>query len=228
MHQSDIERSARHLQLQIWQQRSTLWQDEAPRPVDMLEPAIAARVLGIDFEYYEELGRFGNGREQFEVAGLLDRQTGKIAVATKFPPETIRFTGAHEIGHWLLHPGEVMHRDRPIKGLTNEPSGRAPQEREADYFAACFLMPRKLVKEALESTFLIKAPLVFDDAAAFWLCPDDPDSLLRADEGSLDRALSVASARTYSGRHFNSLSSQFRVSITTMAIRLRELGLIRE
>ena len=228
MDKLEIESTARDLQRRIWEQRTAIWPDQVPSPLGMLDPEIAAHVLDIRYEHWEGLTPLAKQDKRFLIAGLLDRQARKIAVSDQFPDETVRFTGAHEIGHWILHPGQVMHRDRPIKGLASETSSREPQEREADYFAACFLMPRKLVKAALESTFLIKAPFIFDDAAAFWLCPHDPDSLLRPDIGSLDCALSLAAAQSYGGRHFNSLAKQFRVSVSTMAIRLKELELIQE
>lgn len=227
MNKLKIERAVRDIHRRIWEQRTTIWPNQVPSPLEMLDPEIAACVLGIRYEHFEELRPLTNQGNSV-IAGLLDRQAGKIAVSDQFPDETVRFTGAHEIGHWILHPGQIMHRDRPIKGLASETSSRAPEEKEADYFAACFLMPRKLVRAAMESTFSIRAPFVFDDASAFWLCPNDPDSLLRPDNGSLDRALSLASAQSYGGRHFNSLSKQFRVSVSTMAIRLKELELIQE
>ena len=50
MNKSEIERAAREeLQLQIWQQRAALWPDGAPQPVEMLDPAIAAKILGVDY-----------------------------------------------------------------------------------------------------------------------------------------------------------------------------------
>ena len=64
-----IEASARELQLRIWEQRGILWPNEKPKLIDMLEPEIAAKVLGVDFEYYEELGRFGCRGARFETAG---------------------------------------------------------------------------------------------------------------------------------------------------------------
>lgn len=55
-----------------------------------------------------------------------------------------RFTIAHEIGHFVLHPGCV----RPERGgLVNE-AIRA-REREADAFAAELLMPAHLVRQAV-------------------------------------------------------------------------------
>lgn len=224
-----VENTARDLHRRIWQQRAAIWPDKvSPSPSAVLDPALAAQVLDIDFQCYEELGRFGDPRGRYEVAGVLDRQARKIAISKRFSLEVMRFTGAHELGHWLLHPGHTMHRDRPIAGLSNETSSRELEEREADYFAACFLMPDKLVTAAFECTFQTKAPFVFDDDSAWWLCPDDPESLLRADTESMDRALALARAESYRGVHIVPLAKQFRVSISTMAIRLKELELIRE
>lgn len=50
-----------------------------------------------------------------------------------------RFTVAHELGHYFLrHPGTTFA----------EPSGPSRQEREAERFAACLLMPEQWVREA--------------------------------------------------------------------------------
>jgi hypothetical protein len=55
-----------------------------------------------------------------------------------------RFTIAHEIGHFVLHPG----RCRPERGgLVNE--AMRAEEREADAFAAELLMPEHLVRQAV-------------------------------------------------------------------------------
>lgn len=42
-----------------------------------------------------------------QYAGFLDRNAGVVAIAQKFSPVWRRFTLAHEIGHWVLHPGLV-------------------------------------------------------------------------------------------------------------------------
>ena len=54
-----------------------------------------------------------------------------------------RFTIAHEIGHFVLHPA----RCRPERGGTVNEAGRM-EEREADAFAAELLMPEHLVRDA--------------------------------------------------------------------------------
>lgn len=55
-----------------------------------------------------------------------------------------RFTIAHEIGHYVLHPG----RPRMERGGHVTEAGRL-EEREADVFAAELLMPEALVREAV-------------------------------------------------------------------------------
>ncbi len=55
-----------------------------------------------------------------------------------------RFTIAHEIGHFVLHPG----RPRMERGGQVTEGGRL-EEREADVFAAELLMPEPLVREAV-------------------------------------------------------------------------------
>lgn len=228
MDNREIEEAARDLQVRLWYKREELWPSETLLPFQLLEPQRAAKLLGVGFERYEELGSFGFKGQQFEVAGLIDRNTNKIVASLNFEPEVVRFTGAHEIGHFCMHPGLVMHRDRPIKGTVTETSPRPKEEREADHFAACFLVPRKLLVAAFEATFQCRRPLHLNDTTAYWLSSGNPESLLNAETGSLDFAVAVASARSYNGRRLYSLAAQFRVSVMTMAIRIRELGLIRE
>lgn len=55
-----------------------------------------------------------------------------------------RFTIAHEIGHFVLHPGRVA----PERG-GGVNAAWARQEHEADQFAAELLMPEALVRAAL-------------------------------------------------------------------------------
>ena len=56
----------------------------------------------------------------------------------------LRFTIAHEVGHFLLHPGRVTSERG---GVTNQATARL--EREADQFAAELLMPEHLVRQAV-------------------------------------------------------------------------------
>lgn len=224
MNKFKIEELASKLHKELWARRSEFWPDREPSYFEVLDPELAAFHLGVSYALCDTLGKFGSSENRFEVAGSIDRQNNRISVSRKFRPDIVRFTAAHEIGHWLIHEGAVMHRDRPIHGLeTDFNRKRSLIEQEADRFAACFLMPRKLVKRTFERLF--GSDFLFDDASAFQLSPGDPEAFLRPRENSLSRELILATARSFNGLHFKSLAEQFSVSPTTMAIRLRELNL---
>lgn len=224
MNPLQIEKLASKLQRELWDRRAEFFPGRDPSYFEVLDPELAAIHLGVNYALCETLGRFGSQNDHFEVAGSVDRQRNQISVSRKFRPDIMRFTGAHEIGHWLLHPGAVQHRDRPVSGLeTGLKQKRRAIEQEADFFAACFLMPRKLVKRTFERMF--GSDFVFDDESAFHLSPQDPGAFLRPAENSYSRELILATARTYKGFHSRSMAEQFSVSPTTMAIRLRELNL---
>jgi hypothetical protein len=229
MKHDDIESEARNLHRRIWSRRGELWPDRSELSVvEIVDPAIAARVLGIDFQLHPDLRWFTSPcAPLLDTAGILDRDGPTIFVSTKYLPRTQRFTAAHELGHFVLHDDIVLHRDMPIDGLAVEDRNLPPKERQANKFAAFFLMPRRRVVEAFEFSFG-KIPFVFDDTAAFGLCGRDPDSILKPSSDSLARYRALASAGHYGGRHFVPLHEQFLVSPTSMAIRIRELGLVLE
>ncbi len=219
-----IEEAARKVLVEIWERRSALTGRVDPQPIDLLEPKYAAQVLGIEFIQVETLSTFtGAG---FEATGFLDREGNRIAVADRFGHEVARFTGGHEIGHWVLHPDAVMLRERPIKGLAPADHRRSLREQEADSFAGYFLMPRKVVEEQFRMRFGSRVPFRFDYHAAHELGKGDVDSLLRPRRGQKSRAFTLATTRFFQGRHFASLAEAFRVSALSMSIQLEELGLI--
>ena len=228
MNHEQIQNQARHIHKEIWANKHLLWPDQQLTPLQMLSPEVAAEILGLTYVEFQELdsGPFIFRGKRMRIAGLLDRQAKKIAVATQFSKEIVKFTAAHEVGHWLLHPNEIMHRDRPIDGSNNLEEARPIIEKEADYFAACFLMPENLLITKFEEVFG-KEPFIFDDAASFNMNPSDPDMLLNANKDSLDREFALARCTAYNGRQIYSLSKKFGVSDSAMAIRLKELRLIR-
>jgi hypothetical protein len=221
-----IENEAIRLRWEVWNERARFWPGRQPHPVEVLDPQIAARVLGVDLEYFQELS-FGLTQLKFETAGVLDRPKGKIAIAQCYGPEVALFTAAHELGHLLLHKEKVvLHRDLPISGLEQVPTD--PIEREANYFAGTFLMPTEFLSKVFKASFGA-APFVFDEAAAHFLRPNAIASVLHPHPGSRERSVALASARSYAGRAFsNSLAQFFKVSVATMVIRLRELELVED
>lgn len=225
MNNKTIESAVRSLQFEIWKDRDLIFPAGVPPLQAMFQPYIAARVLGMEYEFRDHLGFLGHGRQRQETAGLLDRRRGLIAVSTRFSIEAQRFTGAHEIGHAVLHEGEVLHRDRPVSA--SEIFVRPQVEREADYFAACFLAPKKLVEEQFTRRFG-RAPLRLSDTVAFHLVGEaGMHDLLLASASSLDFAAAVAGARSFNGAHFQSLADSFGLSSKAMALRLHELELVQ-
>jgi len=220
-----IENEAIRLRKDIWRERTKAL-GRSPHPLEVLDPQLAASVLDFKLEYFEKL-TFSIPQQNLETAGFMDRNERQIAVAECYGPEVATFTAAHELGHVLLHKKElVRHRDLPIRGL-EEPI-RDPIEREANYFAATFLMPTEFLTKVFKARFGT-VPFVFDEAAAHFLRAPDIGKLIHPYPGSRLRSTTLASARSYAARVFeNSLAEFFRVSIATMAIRLGELELVTD
>jgi hypothetical protein len=118
------------------------------------------------------------------------------------------------------------HRDLPLEGIGVGRVGRSREEREADYFAACYLIPRKILLDEFEARFGPLSDFRFSDEAAFGLQPNNYRQLLACEDDELAWESALSTAFQYHGsRHFSSLTEVFRVSQKTMAIRLREVGL---
>ncbi len=228
MNKQKIENSARELQLKLWASRQELIGSKNVSPLSVLEPQLAARLLGVNYKTAERIMNpgFGTGGIAQEYAGQIDRSHNIIVISKRFPEMVKRFTGAHEIGHFQLHKGTVHHRDLPIKGL-NLNLNRSIEEREADYFAACFLMPKKQVITAVQTMLRGELPLIMNDHLAHLLHPSDPEAILRANSDSLEPYFSLASCRFLYGKPVIPLADQFMVSPQSMAIRLKELKIIR-
>jgi Zn-dependent peptidase ImmA (M78 family) len=94
-----------------------------------------------------------------DVSGLLVSKGDStiIAVQETDHPNRQRFTVAHEIGHYCLRhqfePGEHVHVDRGhliTPRNSRSSTGVDPKEIEANQFAACLLMPSKLLSRAIK------------------------------------------------------------------------------
>jgi len=223
MNNKRLEEQVRDLLIDIWRDRHRLIPNPGDDPFAILDARVAAAHLGYEYSEYEELRNFGRDNGRSEVAGVIDQQARRIAVSKRFPVVTRRFTGGHEVAHAILHPGRVMHRDRPIAGIGKAKRPRDPLEREADHFSACFFVPGKLLERKFEFRFG-RAPLRLDDTSAFWLSPTDPSALF--EQGERNFAFAVAGAHSFGGKSFDSLAAEFGVSVSTMAYRLEETQLI--
>ncbi len=81
-----------------------------------------------------------------DFSGLLIRKDGHalIGVNSNDAPVRQRFTIAHELGHFFLHPQKdafVDYRDNKSDIM------RTPREKQANMFAAALLMPRKQLEK---------------------------------------------------------------------------------
>jgi len=233
--QKPIWRTPRDLLRELWRNRASL----APgiKEVEDFLPIspglIAERILHLLYQEPPEIPPIlePSGGLNVEIAGYLDRPSKTIAVAQRFKPEWRRFTGAHEIGHWCLHEGINLHRDRPLTGGERANLRRNAQERQADAFGAELLMPRKLLQkmfiERFGGPFDGRQP---DDSQASWLSIGTGESIRSTElaaNGPLYRGLLIARTNLFEGKSFLPLAQVFGVSPTAMAIQLKELWLVR-
>ena len=158
-----------------------------------------------------------------EVAGTVDNKSKQIQISKQFPPNTQRFTAAHELGHSLLHDASGLHRDRPLDGSKIE-GVRNLVEIQADKFAIYFLMPEKLVRAIFKKLFYTEFFELNDDT--YFALGKDAESKIKKNRDLTTIARVLASIEVYNGQHFQSLASQFGVSTQALAIRLEELNLI--
>jgi hypothetical protein len=222
-----IEDLMTHLQVSMWDIRHDLL-GKTPSPFDLLNPRVIAHFLGLQYVEEPNLDRFGSAKVGYQVAGFLNRSRRLIAVSADLKSEEERrFTGAHEIAHYLLHRNlENLHRDRPMKGMFHVVEEKSPIEREANFAAGCILMPRKLVDSHFSKMHGCRIQNYrFTEDECWRLNPDDHASLLRSPPDKRARAVALAKYRI---GMFQSLSRCFNVSPASMAIRLEELGLRAE
>lgn len=217
------------IEKQVWALLKRLWAARGQlrsgiNPLDLLDPAFIAKVLGLQFVIEESLGSYSERGVQFEVAGILDRKARRVLVSRKFGRAVMRFTAAHEIAHFLLHPNEVMHRDRPMDAP--DPQPRSKIEAEAEYFAACLLMPENLLKTDFSAAFGTQR-LEFHEDVAFALRVRNLQKALSPNESTHLRERLVARTTVFGDKTFErSLADRYGVSVSAMAHRLNELKLV--
>ncbi len=220
---ASLESLARDIQRQMWKYRHRIWPDSKRHdPIDVLDPAMALRLMGFEYELTETLGSFHCDGEDFEVAGVIDDSVGEVRISRRFGREVRSFTTAHELGHALLHEARGLHRDRPLNGGS---ISRDRVELEADKFASFFLMPAKLVRTRFKGAFGTDL-FELNEATKFALLRNRAQQLDRDSLTVRDLSRILASVGTFNGTHFVPLAEQFGVSIEAMAIRIEELRLI--
>ena len=215
---------ARNVQSELWLNRSDIWPSEELLPFEIIDPATTFRLHGYEFETAASLGTEVVDGEDIEVAGFVDIENRIARISTRFSQPIQRFTSAHELGHALLHEGTTLFRDRALEG--GPVSGPRPQiEKEADIFAAAFLMPAKQIQDIFTRIFGVDSFEVNQDSAyalGFKRLSEFENHI------STPRRLSthLATVQLYAGKATRSLTDVFGVSPSAMAIRLEELELV--
>jgi len=79
-----------------------------------------------------------------DFSGMLIRKDGRALIGVNNSESTVRqrFTIAHELGHFFLHPNKdafIDYRDNKKEIM------RTPREKQANMFAAALLMPRHIL-----------------------------------------------------------------------------------
>ncbi|MGE5257088.1 MAG: ImmA/IrrE family metallo-endopeptidase [Hyphomicrobiales bacterium] len=182
---------------------------EPPIPVDDIIE------FGLDLELgFEDLRRKLNLEDVLGATYVQSRKIcADISLVRTDEEGRLCFTLAHEAGHWVLHR-EWIGQASPGRGFIfcRSRDAKKPIEWQADYFAACLLMPEACIKDAfirvcgpqplvlhnVESAY--SGPICFDPCVANW--PAIADCVRRA------------------GNFLN-------VSKQAMIIRLQELGWVR-
>jgi Zn-dependent peptidase ImmA (M78 family)/formiminotetrahydrofolate cyclodeaminase len=221
-----LEKLVHDLHVFIWRNKQKIWKKESNAITEhrhILKPQdILLHVMDYKVLLKDSLGRHYEGTEAFDVAGFIDKRNRRVEISRQFNEDTMRFTAAHELGHALLHRGTVLHRDRPIDGSK---INRNPIERQADKFAALFLMPAKMVRLVFEEVFEAQV-FHLNDKTAFKLGISSVLNFQENYKGLRELSRFLATCRRFDDKKFTPLAVMFGVSDETMAIRLEELGLI--
>ena len=238
LQEEQIERDAAALLAEYAQARSVVI--APPIPIeDIVEKHLK---LGIEFDDMHRLfnhPRSGLGLDP-DILGAIWFDGRRIVIDESLDPEEnpskegrYRFTLAHEGGgHWRLHR-HLFAKDPAQVSLFNEPASpsvvcrssqpKEPVEWQADFYASCLLMPRKLVMAAWDEMFPDRKPRVLQPRTPITHpfvevprveCQIGDHDWSETDDNVLDRI-----ARP--------LAEQFLVSPIAMRIRLEKLRLLR-
>lgn len=231
-----IERDAQALLADYARERGT--PIEAPIPIDdIIEKHLK---IGIEFDDTHRLfdvPRSGIGFDP-DILGAIFFDQKRIVIDESLDPDAnptkegrYRYTTAHEVGHWRLHRG-LFGKD-PAQTSLLEPNAapsvvcRTSQAKEriefqADLYASCVLMPRKLVFAAWDKAFPDRKQRVLQPATpiehpfveiARFECRIPGAEFAETDDQALDSFAKL-------------FAEKFLVSPIAMRIRLERLGLL--
>lgn len=197
--------------------------------------------LGIEFDDMHRLldhPRSGLGLEP-DILGAIFFDQRRIVIDESLDPEEnpnkegrYRFTLAHEGGgHWRLHrhlfakdpaQGSFFDEPAPPSVVCRSSQAKEPVEWQADFYASCLLMPRKLVMAAWDEMFPDRKPRVIAPAVPV----EHPFVEVRRFERRIKGCEFSESDDSLLEGIARPLAEQFLVSPIAMRIRLEKLGLL--
>ena len=232
-----IERDAEALLAQY--AHATRLEVKAPIPIeDIVEKHLKLRVEFDDLHRLLGVPRGGFLGSEPDIFGAIWLESGEIVIDESLDPEErprvegrYRFTLAHEGGgHWRLHRPLVQANSGQgsLFGDIQRPtvvcrSSQAKErvELQADLYASCLLMPRKLIMQAWRDTFGNDHPRILRRKDRIVVPGDAEDEIVtavRAFDETRDNEAMEHFARPF--------AEQFLVSPVAMRIRLERLGLL--
>lgn len=212
---------------------------EAPIPID----DIVEKHLKIGIEFDDMHRRFGVPRSGIgfdpDILGAIYFEEKRIVIDESLDPDTYpakegryRFTLAHEGGgHWRLHrhlfgkdPAQtsLLDASAPPSVICRTSQAKARIELQADLYASCVLMPRKLVFAAWDEAFPDRKQRV--------LQPSEPIDHPFVEIGRFDSRIPSAAFSESDDQALENFAQpfaeKFLVSPIAMRIRLEKLGLL--
>jgi IrrE N-terminal-like domain len=211
---------------------------EPPIPIDdIIEKHLK---LGIEFDDTHRLfnvPRSGIGFDP-DILGAIFFDQKRIVIDESLDPDSnpakegrYRYTAAHEVGHWQLHralfgkdPAQtsLLETNAPPSVVCRSSQAKARIELQADLYASCLLMPRKLVFAAWDAAFPDRKQRVLQPATPI----DHPFVEIARFECRIPGAEFTESEDQALDSFAKPFAEKFLVSPIAMRIRLEKLGLL--
>lgn len=231
-----IEKDAQALLAEYAQARGTAI--EVPIPIDdIIEKHLK---IGLEFDDTHRLfgvPRSGIGSDP-DILGAIYFDQKRIVIDESLDPDAnpakegrYRYTLAHEVGHWRLHRGlfgkdpaqmSLLEPDAAPSVVCRTSQAKERIEFQADLYASCVLMPRKLVFAAWDDAFPDRKQRVLRPATPI----DHPFVEIARFECRIPGAESSEIDDQALDSFAKPFAQRFLVSPIAMRIRLERLGLL--
>ena len=196
---------------------------------------IATSLLELEFEFVDLQSRFAD-----RIHGATWLRRGLIMFDHEINPDVwplmlprFNFTFGHELGHWILHRhyfvdhdgNPMLFGDEEMSEVIHRSDGRRSQiERQADAFAACLLMPKRLMLAAWRELTGGDEPV--SEVEIQRRVPNVDSNRISFVDG--DDVGSVDPIRLRRETFCDPLAAKFAVSPEAMRIQLETMGLFVE